>query len=73
MSIVLSQSDSIANKTLQKLVQETTELLKLSMVQGMNASMKKGPANQLGGAFFCFKRLPYSAFASGALSPWDRL
>jgi hypothetical protein len=43
------------------------------MSQGMNASMKKGPANQLGGAFFCFKRLPYSAFASGAFSPWDRL
>lgn len=39
MSIVLSQSDSIPNKTLQKLIQETTELLKLSMVQGMNASM----------------------------------
>lgn len=39
MSIVLSQSDSIANKSLQKLVQETTELLKLSMTQGMNAGM----------------------------------
>lgn len=39
MSIVLSQSDSIANKSLQKFVQETTELLKLSMVQGMNAGM----------------------------------
>jgi hypothetical protein len=39
MSIVLSQSDNIPNKTLQKFIDETTELLKLSMVQGMNASM----------------------------------
>lgn len=39
MPVVLSQSDSIASKPLQKLIQETTELLKLSMVQGMNASM----------------------------------
>ena len=39
MPVVLSQSDSIANKSLQKLIHETTEILKLSMVQGMNASM----------------------------------
>jgi hypothetical protein len=41
--------------------------------QVMNAGMKKAPPINIGGAFFCFKRWPYSAFASGAFSPWDRL
>ncbi|HEX4880543.1 MAG TPA: hypothetical protein VFV39_11900 [Limnobacter sp.] len=39
MSIVLSQSDSISNKQLQKFISETTELLKVSVTQGMNARM----------------------------------
>ncbi|PIF52199.1 hypothetical protein CLU80_4657 [Pseudomonas sp. 29] len=43
------------------------------MSQGMNASMKKGPANQHWRGLLYFKRWPYSAFASGAFSPWDRL
>ena len=35
----------------------------------VNASMKKGPANSHWRGLFCFKRWPYSAFASGAFSP----
>jgi hypothetical protein len=43
------------------------------MSQGVNASMKKAPPIETGGAFFYIVRRPYSAFASGAFSPWDRL
>jgi hypothetical protein len=39
----------------------------------MNATKKKAPPILIGGAFLCFKRWTYSAFASGAFSPCDKL